>query len=102
MAALTVEVSIVDDDLYELYAKGAADAAGRAAFAKGLELGIEIGREQGMAAGLITGLKQGRVEGMLATREALKAAIADGTRHGSSECARVLESMKRWDAAAEE
>lgn len=92
----------MDDDLYERYARGAADAAGRAAFAKGLELGTEIGRTQGMAAGLIVGRTQGRAEGMVLGMEMLKAAISDGTRHGSSECARALEAYKRLGLNEEE
>ena len=86
------------DDLYDRVAKDVADAAGRAAFAKGLEVGVEIGREQGMAAGLLAGLQQGRAEGFLAAMQGVKSAISDGTRNGSSECARVLEAYKRLEA----
>lgn len=89
----------MDDDLYERYAKSAADAAGdaagRAAFVKGLELGIEIGEQRGMAAGVIVGYRQGKLEGILETREAYKSAISDGTKHGSPVCARELEAYKR-------
>jgi|JTFP01.1.fsa_nt_gb tetrahydromethanopterin S-methyltransferase subunit F len=94
-----VRCSVVSsDDLYERVAKDVADAAGRAAFAKGLEVGVEVGREQGMAVGLIAGIKQGRAEGFLAAMQGVKSAISDGTRHGSPECARVLEAYKRLEA----
>lgn len=92
---------MISDDLYERVAKDVADAAGRAAFARGLELGVELGREQGMAAGLLVGHKQGRAEGFLVAMEGVKAAISDGTRRGSSECARVLEAYKHLEAEDE-
>lgn len=92
----------MDDDLYERYAKGAADAAGRAAFAKGLEIGIEIGQTQGMAAGLIVGRQQGRAEGVVLGLKILKEAVSDGTRRGSSKCARALEGYKRLGVTDEE
>lgn len=86
-----------DDDLYERYAKGAVDAAGRKGFMLGYELGLKHGEERGLAAGLKVGEESGFYRGVAATRAALRRAIADGTRHGSPECARTLESMKRWD-----
>lgn len=73
----------------------------REGFALGLALGNQRGGERGMAAGLIVGRKQGVGEGILMAREAIKPAISEGTRFGSPACAKLLESMKRWDDETE-
>lgn len=82
------------DDLFERYAQSAALAAAKEAF----ERGLELGQQQGFAEGLATGRLIGFVEGV----NSLKAAVSDGTRHGSSECGRALESMKRLGAIADD
>lgn len=78
------------DDLYERYAQGAVDAAARVAFAKGLE----VGYSEGFADGLTAGQNIGFVAGVNSVADAL----SDGTRNGSSVCARALESLKRLGA----
>ena len=78
------------DDLYERYAQSAVDAAARVAFAKGVEVGYGQGFADGMAAGQAVGF----VAGVQSVAEAL----SDGTRKGSSPCAKALESLKRLGA----
>jgi len=76
-----------DDHLFEQHAKEAAEAAARVAFAKGIKVGQAKGFVEGMAAG--------QAIGFVAGVQSVQAALSDGTRKGSSECARALESLKR-------
>lgn len=84
----------MDDDLYDLLAKAAADAAGRQAFS----IGREVGREEGRQEGRVEGQAVGEYVGFVAGVNSLKAALSDGTRHGSPVCAKALESLKRLGA----
>jgi hypothetical protein len=80
----------MNDDLYERYAQAAVDAAARVAFDKGLE----VGYSKGFTDGLTTGQNIGFVAGVNSVADAL----SDGTRKGSSACAKALESLKRLGA----
>lgn len=51
----------------------------------------EIAYENGLADGLEAGQQIGFVAGVLS----LKSALSSGVRHGSSECGKALESLKR-------
>jgi len=82
------------DEDYERYAKSAAEAAARAAFEKGMEVGLERGFSNGMAAGQLIGFVAGV--------QSLASALSDGTRKGSSECGRALESLKRISAISKQ
>lgn len=84
----------MDDDLYDRFAKSAIDAAGR----QGFSVGLEVGREQGRAEGRLEGQAVGEYIGFVAGVNSLKAALSDGTRHGSPVCAKALESLKRLGA----
>lgn len=54
---------------------------------EGIRRGYEIGYKDG--------LKDGEKEAIEREKQRMNPAIADGTRMGSSECARELESRKR-------
>lgn len=82
------------DELYDQFAAKAVDAAARTAFEIGLQKGYEQGFQEGFDAG--------QMVGFVAGLESVKGAISDGTRNGSSECARVLESYKRLGVAGED
>ena len=84
----------MDDDLYDLVAKAAADAVGRQAFS----IGREVGREEGRQEGRIEGQAVGEYIGFVAGVNSVKAALSDGTRHGSPLCSKALESLKRLGA----
>lgn len=56
---------------------------------------IHIGRQVGHDQGFQEGFEAGKLVGFIAGLESLKGALSDGTRKGSSECARALESRKR-------
>ena len=77
----------MSDELYDRYAKEAVETAARTAFSKG----VEVGHAQGFVDGIALGQGIGFVAGV----QSLQAALPDGTRKGSSECARALESLKR-------
>lgn len=79
-----------DDDLYERYAKGPSDAAARAAFA----IGRKIGYDEGFGDGVAVGQNIGFVAGV----NSVAGALSDGTRKGSSECGKALESLKHLGA----
>lgn len=55
----------------------------------GHSIGLELGKQQGMSAGLIQGEQVGFIKGI----RFCQSAISDGTRKGSSECAKVLKFL---------
>jgi hypothetical protein len=55
------------------------------------EVAYEHGLEQGFAAGYAVGQQVGFVAGVISVQDAL----SSGLRHGSAECGRALESLKR-------
>lgn len=77
------------NDLYEQFAQGAVDAAARVAFDKGMEVGFVQGFAAGQAVGFVAGV------------QSVQGALSDGTRKGSSQCARALESLKRLGATGD-
>ncbi|WP_225776466.1 hypothetical protein [Pseudomonas sp. Marseille-Q5115] len=87
-----------DDDLYELHAKNAVEKAGRAGF----DIGREVGRNEGRNEGIVDGIELGKALGFVAGVQSVAAALSDGTRKGSSMCAKALESLKRLGALEEE
>jgi hypothetical protein len=84
------------EELYDQFAAKAVDAAARTAF----EIGLQRGHEQGISGRRL--FEAGTLVGFVAGLESVKGAISDGTRNGSSECARVLESYKRLGVTGEE
>lgn len=60
-----------------------AMAAARVAYDQGYGDGATKGMEAGIAIGFVMGV------------QSVQHAISDGLRHGSSECGRALEGMKR-------
>jgi hypothetical protein len=75
------------EELYDQFAAKAVDAAARTAF----EIALPLGTSRDFR----KALKPARWLGSWQGLESVKGAISDGTRNGSSECARVLESYKR-------
>lgn len=83
-----------ENELFERYAKRASEASAR----EGFKQGLEVGRAQGYGKGFADGVQTGELIGFAAGVDSVKSALSDGTRHGSSECARALESLKRIGA----
>ncbi|AJY53208.1 hypothetical protein [Halomonas sp. KO116] len=61
----------------------AAMAAARVAYNQGYGDGVTQGVEAGIGIGFVMGVQR------------VQAALSDGLRHGSPECGRALEGMKR-------
>lgn len=83
-----------NEELYNQLVAKPVEVAARTAFEIGLQKGYEQGFQEGFDAGQMVGIVAGL--------ESVKGAISDGTRNGSSECARVLESYKRLGVAGED
>ncbi|GAB0153552.1 hypothetical protein [Marinobacterium sp. BA1] len=55
----------------------------------------EIAYDQGLSNGIQQGFVAGQAVGFILGVSSLKAALSSGLRHGSPECGRALESLKR-------
>ena len=62
----------------------------KVAFQAGREVGFAEGRKVGRAEGLEVGQQLGYVAGV----NAMTPAVADGLRHGSSECGKAMQGLK--------